>query len=116
MRDSRSNLDYLATIVSRDSVRKVLAYAVLNELDVNADNIQNIYFQVPVSKEHYLICGSEFGRRMVERSTGSLCSYMWTMHYIVHIEQKKFVEMSLASTFFEKKSPYIVQRFMLATK
>lgn len=50
-----------AGVVSRESVRIVLTYAALNDLDVWAADIQNAYLQAPTSQKHYIICGPEFG-------------------------------------------------------
>ena len=50
-----------AGVVSRDSVRIALTYAALNEISVNAADIQNAYLQAPSSEKHYIICGNEFG-------------------------------------------------------
>ena len=48
-------------VVSRESVRKALTYAALNDLDVFAANIWNAYLQAPSSQKVYIICGPEFG-------------------------------------------------------
>ena len=50
-----------ARVVSRESGRIALTYAVLDELPVCTCNIQNTYLQVSSSKKHYVICGPEFG-------------------------------------------------------
>ena len=50
-----------AGVVSRDSVCIALTYAVLNDIDVLAVDIQNAYLQAPSSQKHYVICGAEFG-------------------------------------------------------
>ena len=50
-----------AGVVSRESVRLLLTYAALNDLDVMAADIRNAYLQAPSSEKHYIICGAEFG-------------------------------------------------------
>jgi hypothetical protein len=50
-----------AGFVSRDSVQIALTYAALNDLDIFAADIKNVYLQAPLSEKHYVICGSEFG-------------------------------------------------------
>ena len=42
-------------------VRISLTYADLNDLDLNAADIQNAYLRAPHSEKHYVICGKEFG-------------------------------------------------------
>jgi hypothetical protein len=48
-------------VVSRDSVRIALTYAVLNGLEVCAADIKYAYMQAPSSSKDYIICGPEFG-------------------------------------------------------
>ena len=48
-------------VVSRESVRVALTYAVLMSLEVMAAGIQNAYLQDTSSKKDYIICGPEFG-------------------------------------------------------
>ena len=48
-------------VVSRESVRIVLTYAALNDIDVQTGDIKNAYLQAPSSEKHYIICGAEFG-------------------------------------------------------
>ena len=48
-------------VVSCDSVCIALTYAALNEIPVNAADIQNAYLQAPSSEKHFIICGDEFG-------------------------------------------------------
>lgn len=48
-------------VVMRESVRLVLIYAALNDLDVCAADIQNAYLQAPSSQKDFIICGPEFG-------------------------------------------------------
>ena len=50
-----------AGVVSRESVRILLTYAALNDIDVFAADILNAYLQAPSSQKHYIICGAEFG-------------------------------------------------------
>ena len=50
-----------AGVVSRESVRIALVYAALNDLDVQAADIQNTYLTAPISEKYYTICGPEFG-------------------------------------------------------
>ena len=50
-----------AGVVSRESVRIALTYAVLNGLDIWGADIQNAYLQVPTSEKHFIICGPDFG-------------------------------------------------------
>ena len=56
-----------AGVVSRESVRIVLTYAALNDLDVCAADIRNAYLQAPSSRKDYIICGPEFGLENVGR-------------------------------------------------
>ena len=48
-------------VVSRESVRIALTYAVLNELSVCAADIRNAYLQAPSLQKFYIICDTEFG-------------------------------------------------------
>jgi hypothetical protein len=50
-----------AGVVSRESVRISLTYAALNDLDVMAADIRNVYLQAPSSQKDCIICGPEFG-------------------------------------------------------
>ncbi len=50
-----------AGVVSRESVRIMLTYAALHDVDVLAADIRNAYLQAPTSEKHYIICGAEFG-------------------------------------------------------
>lgn len=60
--------------VFRESVRIALTYAALNDLDVCAGDIQNVYLQAPPSQKDWIICGPEFGlknankRALIKRS------------------------------------------------
>ena len=56
-----------AGVVSRESVRIALTYAVLNDLDVFAADIRNAYLQAPSSQKDYIICGPEFGVKNIGR-------------------------------------------------
>ena len=50
-----------AGVVSRESVRVALTYAVLMSLEVRAAGIHNAYLQAPSSEKDYSICGPDFG-------------------------------------------------------
>ena len=50
-----------AGVVSRESIRILLTYAALNDLDVWATDIKSAYLQAPTSEKHFIICGPEFG-------------------------------------------------------
>jgi hypothetical protein len=50
-----------AGVVSQESVRIVLTYSALNELDVMAADIRNAYLQALSSQKDYIICGPKFG-------------------------------------------------------
>ena len=50
-----------AGVVSRESIRIMLTYAALMEVDIMAADIRNAYLQAPTSEKHYIICGQEFG-------------------------------------------------------
>ena len=55
------NTSAYAGVVSRESVRVVLTYAALMNLDVMAADIQNAYLQAPSSEKDCIICVTEFG-------------------------------------------------------
>lgn len=48
-------------IVSRESLRIALTYAMLNGLSVLDDDIQKAYLKAPSSKQHYIISHEELG-------------------------------------------------------
>ena len=50
-----------AGVVSCESIRIALTYAVLHKIDVKAADIQNAYLQAPSSDKHFIYCGKEFG-------------------------------------------------------
>ena len=50
-----------AGVVSRESVKIALTYAVVDGIEVLAADIRNAYLQAPTSEMHYIICGPEFG-------------------------------------------------------
>ena len=50
-----------AGVVSRESARIALTYAMLNGLPVCACDIQNAYLQAPSCEKYYVVCGPEFG-------------------------------------------------------
>lgn len=54
-------LSTFAGVVSRESVRILLTYAALNDVDVMAFDIKGAYLQAPTSEKHFVICGPEFG-------------------------------------------------------
>ena len=56
-----------AGVVSRDSVRILMTYAALNELDLCAADILNAYLQAPSACKDYILCGPEFGLENVGR-------------------------------------------------
>ena len=49
------------SVVSIESVHIALTYAALNNLNVFAVDIWNVYLQAPSSQKDYIICGPEFG-------------------------------------------------------
>ena len=51
-------------VVSRETVKIVFIYAVLNGLDIMSADIQNTYLQAPVSEKYWTICGPEFGPKL----------------------------------------------------
>ena len=50
-----------SSVVSRDSVRIALTIAALNELKIQACDIQNAYLTAPCREKFWMIAGSEFG-------------------------------------------------------
>ncbi len=50
-----------STVVSRDSVRILLAIAALNELDVLVADVQNAFLTAPNKEKYWMIAGPEFG-------------------------------------------------------
>ena len=52
---------------SRGSISISLTYAVLNELDVDAANIRNIYLQATSSQKDYNIFGTELRLENVDK-------------------------------------------------
>ena len=63
--DKPAEMSTFAGVVSRESIRIVLLYASLNDIDIYAGDIQNAYLQAPSSQKHYIDCGVEFGRENV---------------------------------------------------
>ena len=57
-----------AGVVSRESVRMILTYAVLNDLDVCAVDIQNACLQAPSYQKDFIICGPKFGLENVGKT------------------------------------------------
>ena len=58
--DTRSWSINFSGVVPWHSVRIALTYAALNEIPVNAADIQNAYLQAPYSEKHFISCGDEF--------------------------------------------------------
>ena len=50
-----------AGVVSRESIRIMLTWAALHDVDIMAADIRNAYLQAPTSEKHFVICGLEFG-------------------------------------------------------
>ena len=50
-----------AGVVSRESVRIAFTYTTLNDLQVFASDIRNVYLHAPFSQKDYVVCGPEFG-------------------------------------------------------
>ena len=48
------------SVVSRDSVRIVLLYAALNDLDILSGDVAAAYLNAPASEKVYFHCGAEF--------------------------------------------------------
>ena len=48
-------------MVSRESIRIALTYAVLHQIDVKCANIKNAYLPAPSSEHHFIYRGPEFG-------------------------------------------------------
>jgi hypothetical protein len=51
-----------SNVISRDSVRLAFLIAVLNDLEILSDNIQNAYLNAPTKERIYMIAGPEFGQ------------------------------------------------------
>ena len=47
--------------MSRDSVKIVLLYAALNDLDILGGDVAAAYLNAPASEKVYFHCGAEFG-------------------------------------------------------
>ena len=50
-----------SSVVSRESVRLGFFVAALNDLKIEAADIQNAYLSAPTKEKVHIICGSEFG-------------------------------------------------------
>ena len=50
-----------SSIVSKDSVRIILMIAALNDLDILAADVQNVYLNAPTKEKVYMMAGLEFG-------------------------------------------------------
>ena len=68
VKDSHKTADHLgsnyAGVVTRENVRITFTYAVLNDLNVWAADIQNVSIQAPTSEKycsHCNVCQPEFG-------------------------------------------------------
>ena len=61
MVDTPDTILTYASVVSRDSVRIALTLAALNDLDIQAADIQNAYLTSPCAEKIWTICGKEFG-------------------------------------------------------
>ena len=48
-----------AGVVSRESIRILLTYTALHEVDVMAADIRNAYLQAPTSEKHFIICDAD---------------------------------------------------------
>jgi hypothetical protein len=59
MTDPPTSITY-ASVVSRESVRIAFMYAALNDLDVQAADIQNAYLTSPCDEKVWTILGPEF--------------------------------------------------------
>ena len=51
----------LFQVISRESIRILLAHADLHGVPVTEAGVCNAYLQAPTSEKHYIICGPEFG-------------------------------------------------------
>lgn len=58
-----------AGVVSRESVRIVMTYCALNDLELCAADIQNAYLTAPSSQKDYIIREEEFGSENVGKVT-----------------------------------------------
>ena len=63
-----------AGVVSRESIRIMLTYAALMDVDVLAVDIRNVYLQGPTSEKHYIICGPEFRLEHVGKRAMIVCT------------------------------------------
>ena len=52
-------------VVSKETVRIALTYAVLFGVDIWAADIMNAFVQAPTSEKYYIVCGYEFGNENV---------------------------------------------------
>ncbi len=60
MTETPASITY-ASVVLRDSVHIALTIAALNELEVMAGDIQNVYLTAPCKEKITITCGPEFG-------------------------------------------------------
>ena len=60
MTDTPTSITY-SSVVSHDSVRIALLVAALNDIDIQACDIQNAYLNAPCREKVYTIVGKEFG-------------------------------------------------------
>jgi hypothetical protein len=56
-----------AGVVSREFIQIALMYAALLGLPVWGNDVRNAYLQAPSSQKHFIICGPEFGLKLVGR-------------------------------------------------
>jgi hypothetical protein len=56
-----------AGVVSQESIQIALTYAALLGLPVVDGDLKNAYLQAPSSEKHFIICGPEFGMKMLEK-------------------------------------------------
>jgi hypothetical protein len=59
MVDASSFLMYVSVVLG-ETVRTALTIAALNDLDVKAADVENIYLTAPTSEKVWTICGPEF--------------------------------------------------------
>ena len=65
------------SVVSRESIRISLTYAVLNGLNIYAADIQSVYLQAPSSEKYYIIYRKEFGLEKYSQACSHLACLLW---------------------------------------
>jgi hypothetical protein len=50
-----------SSVISKDSVRIILTIVALNNLDILAADVQNVYLNAPMKEKVYMMAGLEFG-------------------------------------------------------